>query len=61
MNWDKKIEAQDLSNIGLIYYLKGKKDKALDYLNQALEIYKQIGAKREIKQTERDIQALKGK
>lgn len=61
MNWNKKNEALDLSNIGLIYHIKGNKDKALDYLNQALAIFKQIGAPREIEQTKKDIQLLKRK
>lgn len=61
MNWNKISETLDLSNLGLMYHLKGNKDKALDYLNQALKIYKQIGAKKEIEETKRDIQMLKGK
>ena len=61
MKWEKKVEALDLCNLGLMCHLKGKKDKALDYLNQALAIYKQAGAKKEIERTKRDIQRLKGK
>jgi tetratricopeptide (TPR) repeat protein len=61
MNWNKESEALDLSNLGLMYHIKGNKEKALDYLNQALAIYKQIGAKKEIAQTQRDIKMLKGK
>jgi hypothetical protein len=45
-----KIKIQDLTPFA-----------PLDYLNQALAIYKQAGAKKEIERTKRDIQRLKGK
>ena len=38
-----------------------EKDKTLNYFNQALEIFKQIGAKREIEIAENNIRKLKSK
>jgi tetratricopeptide (TPR) repeat protein len=32
-----------LSNMGAVYYSLGEKEKALDYLNQALSIFKAVG------------------
>ena len=53
--------ASQLNNIGLIYQAKGNSDKALEYLNQALEIYKGIGAKREIEKVEHNIKSIEEK
>lgn len=55
---NKEGEAQALGNIGLIYDTKGDIDKALDFLNQALAIFKEIGAQREIEIVERNIKRL---
>lgn len=51
-------EANALGNIGLIYKGKGEKEKALKHYENALKIFTEIGAKREIEITERNIQRL---
>ncbi|MBD2558805.1 tetratricopeptide repeat protein, partial [Aphanizomenon flos-aquae] len=36
-------EATTLNNIGLVYNALGEKQKALDFFNQALPIYRAVG------------------
>ena len=58
MGWTESI-AKALSNIGIIYDKKNDKEEALRYLNQGLELFKQIGSKIDIEQTEYNIQIIK--
>jgi hypothetical protein len=39
--------------------IRGSLDKALEYLEQALKIFEEIGARIEIEQTKRNIQRIK--
>ena len=55
---NKEGEARQLGNIGIIYVGKSDKEKPLNYFKQALEIFKQIGAKKEIEVIEKWIKSL---
>jgi tetratricopeptide (TPR) repeat protein len=55
---NKEAKAIALDNIGIIYQAKGDLNKSLKYLNQALETYKRIGAKREIENVENHIRTI---
>lgn len=60
---DKHIEnvlgqAQDLGNLGTAYRQKGETERAKQYYSQALKIFQEVGAKYEVEQCERLLNAL---
>lgn len=55
---NKEAKAIALYNIGIIYQNQGELHKSLKYLNQALQIYKIIGAKREIEVINNNIRII---
>ncbi len=51
-------EARALGNAGLIYEDKGDLDQALEYLNEALKIFEEIGMQPNVEQTLRNIKRV---
>jgi hypothetical protein len=43
----------------MVYQMKGELDKALDYYQQALDIFEAIGAKLHVEHTKRNIEAIR--
>jgi tetratricopeptide (TPR) repeat protein len=55
---DKYWEAVGYQNLGLLYRDKGDKKTAKDYLTRAYDLYKSIGAERDVEKVLSDIQEL---